>query len=176
MFFVARARSRYSSRSPVPACIPYLRRVRRIVQRDHPRRHAEAGEESLQRVRATEAREIFNFLEEPRIGQRRKKALSRSQSTTTAAHPRPQHIPLGGCRDRRCEIAKSNILQNRSHRCGEPTSPQTLAKRLSVPFAGRDGSATEAGYVGEDWVILLKLIQAADYDVQACRDRHHLHR
>jgi len=62
--------------------------------------------------------------------------------------------------------------------CGKTLLAQTLARMLNVPFAIADATAlTEAGYVGEDVEnILLKLIQAADYDVKARRDRDHLHR
>src|SRR6201994_2037999 len=66
------------------------------------------------------------------------------------------------------EIAKSNILMIGPTGCGKTYLAQTLAKRLNVPFAVADATAlTEAGYVGEDVEnILLKLIQAADYDVK----------
>jgi ATP-dependent Clp protease ATP-binding subunit ClpX len=64
------------------------------------------------------------------------------------------------------EIAKSNILMIGPTGCGKTYLAQTLAKRLNVPFAVADATAlTEAGYVGEDVEnILLKLLQAADYD------------
>jgi ATP-dependent Clp protease ATP-binding subunit ClpX len=66
------------------------------------------------------------------------------------------------------EIAKSNILMLGPTGCGKTYLAQTLAKMLNVPFAIADATAlTEAGYVGEDVEnILLKLIQAADYDVK----------
>src|SRR6201984_3781235 len=66
------------------------------------------------------------------------------------------------------ELAKSNILMLGPTGCGKPYLAQTLAKMLNVPFAIADATAlTEAGYVGEDVEnILLKLIQAADYDVK----------
>src|SRR6201988_1089039 len=65
------------------------------------------------------------------------------------------------------ELAKSNILMLGPTGCGKTYLAQTLAKMLNVPFAIADATAlTEAGYVGEDVEnILLKLIQAADYDV-----------
>jgi ATP-dependent Clp protease ATP-binding subunit ClpX len=64
------------------------------------------------------------------------------------------------------EIAKSNILMIGPTGCGKTYLAQTLAKRLNVPFAVADATAlTEAGYVDEDVEnILLKLLQAADYD------------
>jgi ATP-dependent Clp protease ATP-binding subunit ClpX len=66
------------------------------------------------------------------------------------------------------EIAKSNILMIGPTGCGKTYLAQTLAKRLNVPFAVADATAlTEAGYVREDVEnILLKLLQAADFDVK----------
>src|SRR6476619_1734762 len=66
------------------------------------------------------------------------------------------------------ELAKSNILMLGPTGCGKTYMAQTLAKMLNLPFAIADATAlTEAGYVGEDVEnILLKLIQAADYDVK----------
>lgn len=70
--------------------------------------------------------------------------------------------------DEPVEVAKSNILMLGPTGCGKTYLAQTLAKLLNVPFAIADATAlTEAGYVGEDVEnILLKLIQAADYDVK----------
>ena len=66
------------------------------------------------------------------------------------------------------ELAKSNIMLLGPTGCGKTHLAQTLARMLNVPFAIADATAlTEAGYVGEDVEnILLKLIQAADYDVK----------
>src|SRR6202043_492216 len=66
------------------------------------------------------------------------------------------------------ELQKSNILLLGPTGCGKTLLAQTLARMLNVPFAIADATAlTEAGYVGEDVEnILLKLIQAADYDVK----------
>ena len=66
------------------------------------------------------------------------------------------------------EIQKSNVLLLGPTGCGKTLLAQTLAKILEVPFAIADATTlTEAGYVGEDVEnILLKLIQAADYDVE----------
>ena len=70
--------------------------------------------------------------------------------------------------DEPVELAKSNILLIGPTGCGKTYLAQTLARMLNVPFAIADATAlTEAGYVGEDVEnILLKLIQAADYDVK----------
>ena len=66
------------------------------------------------------------------------------------------------------ELQKSNIIMLGPTGCGKTLLAQTLAKLLNVPFAIADATAlTEAGYVGEDVEnILLKLIQAADYDIE----------
>ena len=110
--------------------------------------------------------EIHEFLDQYVIGQdARPSARCRSRSTTTTSASRP-----GQDRgpDARVELAKSNILMLGPTGCGKTYLAQTLAKMLNVPFAIADATAlTEAGYVGEDVEnILLKLIQAADYDVK----------
>ncbi|MGP9694512.1 ATP-dependent Clp protease ATP-binding subunit ClpX [Brachybacterium sp. AOP25-B2-12] len=66
------------------------------------------------------------------------------------------------------EVAKSNVMLVGPTGCGKTYLAQTLARLLDVPFAMADATAlTEAGYVGEDVEnILLKLLQAADYDVE----------
>ena len=66
------------------------------------------------------------------------------------------------------ELQKSNVLLLGPTGCGKTLLAQTLAKILQVPFAIADATTlTEAGYVGEDVEnILLKLIQAADYDIE----------
>ncbi len=83
-------------------------------------------------------------------------------------YKRVQAGASGPKRDDQVEIAKSNILLIGPTGCGKTYLAQTLARMLNVPFAIADATAlTEAGYVGEDVEnILLKLIQAADYDVK----------
>ena len=113
-------------------------------------------------------KEIFDFLPTYIIGQEpAKKALA------VAVYNHYKRIQAGeageGRRDAdHVEIAKSNILLIGPTGCGKTYLAQTLAKMLNVPFAIADATAlTEAGYVGEDVEnILLKLIQAADYDVK----------
>ena len=132
-------------------------------------RLAEAGDEPASEFDLPKPREIYSFLEEYVIGQdAAKRALSvavynhykriRAASTLTAAESLADEV----------EISKSNILLIGPTGCGKTYLAQTLAKRLNVPFAVADATAlTEAGYVGEDVEnILLKLIQAADYDVK----------
>ncbi|MHB1737988.1 MAG: ATP-dependent Clp protease ATP-binding subunit ClpX [Actinomycetes bacterium] len=112
-------------------------------------------------------REIYDFLEQYVIGQdSAKKALS------VAVYNHYKRVQAGeGTRPGRedvVELAKSNILLIGPTGCGKTYLAQTLARMLNVPFAIADATAlTEAGYVGEDVEnILLKLIQAADYDVK----------
>ncbi|WP_067141016.1 ATP-dependent Clp protease ATP-binding subunit ClpX [Microtetraspora malaysiensis] len=109
-------------------------------------------------------REIYEFLEAYVIGQdKAKKALS------VAVYNHYKRVQSGErARDDGLELAKSNILLLGPTGSGKTLLAQTLAKMLNVPFAIADATAlTEAGYVGEDVEnILLKLIQAADYDVK----------
>jgi ATP-dependent Clp protease ATP-binding subunit ClpX len=109
-------------------------------------------------------REIFEFLDAYVIGQdKAKKALS------VAVYNHYKRVQSGErSRDDGVELAKSNILLLGPTGSGKTLLAQTLAKMLNVPFAIADATAlTEAGYVGEDVEnILLKLIQAADYDVK----------
>ena len=113
--------------------------------------------------------EICAFLDQYVVGQEQaKKALAvavynhykRIQADAPGAGP-------GSAADV-VELAKSNILLIGPTGCGKTHLAQTLARMLNVPFAIADATAlTEAGYVGEDVEnILLKLIQAADYDVR----------
>ncbi|RPF22218.1 ATP-dependent Clp protease ATP-binding subunit ClpX [Myceligenerans xiligouense] len=116
-------------------------------------------------------REIFEFLEQYIIGQESaKRALAvavynhykRIQASNGPKAPGSQEDTD------QVEIAKSNILLIGPTGTGKTYLAQTLAKMLNVPFAIADATAlTEAGYVGEDVEnILLKLIQAADFDVK----------
>jgi ATP-dependent Clp protease ATP-binding subunit ClpX len=107
-------------------------------------------------------REIYSFLNDYVIGQdRAKKILS------VAVYNHYKRVQAG-TNDNDIELAKSNILLLGPTGCGKTLLAQTLARMLNVPFAIADATAlTEAGYVGEDVEnILLKLIQAADYDVK----------
>ena len=75
------------------------------------------------------------------------------------------------------EIQKSNVLLLGPTGCGKTLLAQTLARILKVPFAIADATTlTEAGYVGEDVEnILLKLIQAADYDIPKAEENLKIH-
>jgi ATP-dependent Clp protease ATP-binding subunit ClpX len=107
--------------------------------------------------------QILDTLNEYVIGQYdAKKALA------VAVYNHYKRINNAGKKDDDVELQKSNIIMLGPTGCGKTMLAQTLAKILNVPFAVADAtSLTEAGYVGEDVEnILLKLIQAADYDVE----------
>ena len=108
-------------------------------------------------------KEIYSVLSDYVIGQAEaKRALS------VAVYNHYKRVHMGSYDDGEVELQKSNILLLGPTGCGKTLLAQTLARILNVPFAIADATAlTEAGYVGEDVEnILLKLIQAADFDVK----------
>ena len=108
-------------------------------------------------------REIYSFLNEYVVGQEAAK-----KTLAVAVYNHYKRIQVGTAAADEVELAKSNILLLGPTGSGKTLLAQTLAKQLNVPFAIADATAlTEAGYVGEDVEnILLKLIQAADFDVK----------
>ncbi len=108
-------------------------------------------------------REIFEFLNDYVIGQEQAKKI-----LSVAVYNHYKRVQAESDSSTDVELAKSNILLLGPTGCGKTLLAQTLARMLNVPFAIADATAlTEAGYVGEDVEnILLKLIQAADYDVK----------
>ncbi len=107
--------------------------------------------------------EINAVLDEYVVGQEAaKRALS------VAVYNHYKRVRIAETEDPEVELQKSNIMLLGPTGCGKTLLAQTLARMLNVPFAIADATAlTEAGYVGEDVEnILLKLIQAADYDVK----------
>ena len=113
-------------------------------------------------------REVRSFLDDYVVGQdSAKKILSVAVYNHYRRIQHQNQATTVGRRDE-VELAKSNILLLGPTGCGKTHLAQTLARQLNVPFAVADATAlTEAGYVGEDVEnILLKLIQAADFDVK----------
>ncbi|HEX2702726.1 MAG TPA: ATP-dependent Clp protease ATP-binding subunit ClpX [Solirubrobacteraceae bacterium] len=108
-------------------------------------------------------REIYGVLDEYVIGQE-----SAKRTLSVAVYNHYKRVQMMHAEDAEIELQKSNILLLGPTGCGKTLLAQTLARILNVPFAIADATAlTEAGYVGEDVEnILLKLIQAADYDVK----------
>jgi ATP-dependent Clp protease ATP-binding subunit ClpX len=108
-------------------------------------------------------KEIYEFLNDYVIGQDQAKKI-----LAVAVYNHYKRVEAGAYGDPDVELQKSNILLIGPTGCGKTLLAQTMARLLNVPFAIADATAlTEAGYVGEDVEnILLKLIQAADYDVK----------
>ena len=106
--------------------------------------------------------DISAILDQYVVGQQNAK-----RALAVAVYNHYKRINAGAAADD-VELQKSNIIMLGPTGCGKTMLAQTLAKILNVPFAMADAtSLTEAGYVGEDVEnILLKLIQAADYDVE----------
>jgi ATP-dependent Clp protease ATP-binding subunit ClpX len=110
--------------------------------------------------------EIKDFLDQYVIGQE-----STKRKLAVAVYNHSKRIHMNRMRNSEIELAKSNILLIGPTGTGKTLMAQTLAKVLDVPFAIVDATTlTEAGYVGEDVEnIILKLLQAADGDVQKCQ-------
>src|ERR1017187_987800 len=119
-------------------------------------------DENLRLRNIPKPKEINHILNQYVIGQERAK-----KSLAVAVYNHYKRVNAGGTADE-VELQKSNVLLVGPTGTGKTYLAQTLAKILDLPFAMGDAtSLTEAGYVGEDVEnILLKLIQAADYDVK----------
>src|SRR5690554_6704675 len=124
---------------------------------------SEATEVGL--VELPKPKEIFDFLEQFIVGQ---EGAKRALAVAVYNHYKRVQAAEKAPADDVVEMSKSNILLIGPTGTGKTYLAQTLAKMLNVPFAIADATAlTEAGYVGEDVEnILLKLIQAADFDVK----------
>jgi ATP-dependent Clp protease ATP-binding subunit ClpX len=110
--------------------------------------------------------EVKEFLDQYVIGQEATK-----KKLAVAVYNHCKRIHMNRMRNTEVELQKSNILLIGPTGTGKTLMAQTLAKILDVPFAIVDATTlTEAGYVGEDVEnIILKLLQAADGDVQKCQ-------
>ena len=108
-------------------------------------------------------REIYGVLNDYVVGQEEAK-----RTLSVAVYNHYKRIQMMQDTDSDVELHKSNILLLGPTGCGKTLLAQTLARIINVPFAIADATAlTEAGYVGEDVEnILLKLIQAADFDIK----------
>jgi ATP-dependent Clp protease ATP-binding subunit ClpX len=108
-------------------------------------------------------KEIYTVLNDYVVGQEEAK-----RTLSVAVYNHYKRVQMAAQADGEVELSKSNILLLGPTGCGKTLLAQTLARILNVPFAIADATAlTEAGYVGEDVEnILLKLIQAADFDVK----------
>ena len=153
-----------------------LEKIRRKAERKNRKNPLTVDEEAVagivsdwtkipvQRLTEGESRRLANLekvLKKRVIGQdEAKKALS------VAVYNHYKRILAG--KDLDVELQKSNILMLGPTGSGKTLLAQTLARLLNVPFAIADATTlTEAGYVGEDVEnILLKIIQAADYDIE----------
>ena len=107
-------------------------------------------------------REICKVLDDYVIGQ-----LFAKRVLSVAVHNHYKRLAHSG-KSNDVELAKSNIMLIGPTGCGKTLLAQTLARILDVPFTMADATTlTEAGYVGEDVEnIILKLLQAADYNVE----------
>jgi len=107
--------------------------------------------------------EIYDVLNEYVVGQ-----VEAKRTLSVAVYNHYKRVQMMSAGESDIELQKSNILLLGPTGCGKTLLAQTLARILNVPFAIADATAlTEAGYVGEDVEnILLKLIQAADFDVK----------
>ena len=136
--------------------------MHRSLQRDH-RRGAHRSADASTSTTCPSREEIYDVLNEYVVGQEQAK-----RTLSVAVYNHYKRVQMMQSDDADIELQKSNILLLGPTGCGKTLLAQTLARILNVPFAIADATAlTEAGYVGEDVEnILLKLIQAADYDVK----------
>ncbi|MGB2998675.1 MAG: ATP-dependent Clp protease ATP-binding subunit ClpX [Phycisphaerae bacterium] len=141
-------------------CAECVQLCHSVVQHEH----RQAGMRRATLGRTPAPREIKDFLDLYVIAQERAK-----KSVSVAVHNHYKRLSLGESGDEEVELEKSNLLLIGPTGCGKTLIARSLAHVLNVPFAIGDATTlTEAGYVGEDVEnLLLKLLQAADYDLKA---------
>ena len=144
-------------------CDECIQVCQEILKENYPEEHAENAAETP--VRLPKPKEITAILDEYVIEQ---DAAKKALAVAVYNHYKRISALKGKKKDDGVEIQKSNVLLIGPTGVGKTFLAQTLAKLLKVPFAIADATTlTEAGYVGEDVEnILLRLIQAADYDVE----------
>ena len=143
-------------------CNECVELCREIVQEDMRYEQPPQQQDELMTAEIPKPAEIVASLDEYVIGQE-----SAKRALAVAVYNHYKRIRMQK-KDDDVELQKSNIVMLGPTGCGKTMLAQTLAKILDVPFAVADATAlTEAGYVGDDVEnILLKLIQAADYNIQ----------
>ena len=143
-------------------CDECVRLCMSIIDEGYQPESVSTAEITLRRDQLPKPAEMRATLDDYIIGQDRAKVV-----LSVAVYNHYKRI-LRGDQDNDVELQKSNVLLIGPTGSGKTLFAQTLAKMLDVPFAIADATTlTEAGYVGEDVEnILLKLIQAADFDVQ----------
>ena len=136
--------------------------MHRSLQRDH-RRGAHRSRRSSTSTTSRSPLDIYSVLNDYVVSQEEAK-----RTLAVAVYNHYKRVRMGQTDEAEVELQKSNILLLGPTGCGKTLLAQTLARILNVPFAIADATAlTEAGYVGEDVEnILLKLIQAADFDIK----------
>ena len=144
-------------------CDECIEVCQQIIEADMFGKHDEAKYTVAEEQKLPTPEEIKKSLDEYIIGQDEAK-----KTLAVAVYNHYKRINNQKNDDNDVEIQKSNILLLGPTGCGKTYLAQTLAKTLRVPFAIADATTlTEAGYVGEDVEnILLKLIQAADYNIE----------
>ena len=142
-------------------CDECIRQCMSIIDEGYQPESVSTADVDLSADRLPKPAEIRANLDEYIIGQERAKIV-----LSVAVYNHYKRILYGDKND--VELQKSNILLIGPTGSGKTLFAQTLAKMLNVPFAIADATTlTEAGYVGEDVEnILLKLLQAADFDVE----------
>lgn len=133
-----------------------------IIEEEFYDEEVQAAADSLE-INLLKPKEIKAFMDDYVIGQEEAK-----KTLAVAVYNHYKRVMAGREDKDDVELQKSNILLLGPTGCGKTYIAQTLAKIINVPFAIADATTlTEAGYVGEDVEnILLKLIQAADYDIE----------